>query len=225
MKKTMWEVIQMSDLSILAKSLIDGKAEEVGKLTQKALDDGVPPDEILNEGLISGMDFVGERFKNGELYIPEVLIAAKAMHAGMDILRPILASSGIEPIGKVAIGTVKGDLHDIGKNLVSMMMEGAGFEICDLGIDVPPEEFVEAVRDGADIIAMSALLTTTMVSMKTTLEALEEAGLRDEVKVMIGGAPVTRDYAALIGTDEYARDAASAAIKAKEIMEIAPVSP
>jgi 5-methyltetrahydrofolate--homocysteine methyltransferase len=225
MKKTMWEVIQMSDLSILAKSLIDGKAEEVGKLTQKALDDGVPPDEILNEGLISGMDFVGERFKNGELYIPEVLIAAKAMHAGMDILRPILASSGIEPIGKVAIGTVKGDLHDIGKNLVSMMMEGAGFEICDLGIDVPPEEFVEAVRDGADIIAMSALLTTTMVSMKTTLEALEEAGLRDEVKVMIGGAPVTRDYAALIGADEYARDAASAAIKAKEIMEIAPVSP
>jgi len=176
---------------------------------------------VLNEGLIKGMNVVGERFKNNEFYVPEVLIAARAMHAGMDILKPALADSGVQPIGKILLGTVKGDLHDIGKNLVAMMLEGAGFEVVDLGIDVPPEKFVEAVKEGGDVIAMSALLTTTMTAMKTTLEALEEAGVRDKIKAIIGGAPVTQNYADEIGADGYARDAASAADKAKEVMGIA----
>jgi 5-methyltetrahydrofolate--homocysteine methyltransferase len=208
-------------LSALAENLINGEVEGVKELTQKALDEGVPPGEILDEGLIKGMNVVGERFKNGEFFIPEVLLAAKVMHAGMDILKPALVSSGVEPVGKVVLGTVKGDLHDIGKNLVAMMLEGAGFEVIDLGIDVPPEKFVEAARnDGAGILAMSALLTTTMTGMKATLEALQEAGVRDEVKTMIGGAPVTQDYADEIGADGYARDAASAVDKAKELMGI-----
>lgn len=212
----------MADLSALAENLINGKANEVKELTQKALDDGVPPGEILNEGLIKGMNVVGERFKNNEFYVPEVLIAARAMHAGMDILKPKLVESGVEPIGKVLLGTVKGDLHDIGKNLVAMMLEGAGFEVIDLGIDVPPEKFVQAVNEqGGDVIAMSALLTTTMTQMKTTLEALEEAGVKGKVKTLIGGAPVTQNYADEIGADGYARDAASAADKAKELLGIA----
>ena len=210
----------MADLSALAESLINGKAPEVKELTQKALDEGVPPGEILNQGLIKGMGVVGERFKNNEFYVPEVLIAARAMHAGMDILKPALAESGVQPIGKVLLGTVKGDLHDIGKNLVAMMLEGAGFEVVDLGIDVPPEKFVEAVKEGGDVVAMSALLTTTMTAMKTTLEALEEAGVRDKVKTLIGGAPVTQNYADEIGADGYARDAASAADKAKELIGV-----
>jgi len=211
----------MADLSALAENLINGKAQEVAELTRKALDDGVPPGEILNGGLIKGMGVVGERFKNNEFYVPEVLIAARAMHAGMDILKPALAESGVKPIGRVLLGTVKGDLHDIGKNLVAMMLEGAGFEVIDLGIDVPPEKFVEAVKAGGDVIAMSALLTTTMTAMKTTLDALEEAGVKDKIKTMIGGAPVTQNYADEIGADGYARDAASAADKAKELMGIA----
>jgi len=210
----------MADLSALAQSIINGEAEEVKELTQKALDEGVPPGEILNDGLIKGMNVVGERFKNGEFFIPEVLLAAKVMHAGMVILKPALVSSGIEPIGKVLLGTVKGDLHDIGKNLVAMMLEGAGFEVIDLGIDVPPEKFVEAAKkDRAGIVAMSALLTTTMTGMKTTLEALQEAGVRDKVKILVGGAPVTQNYADEIGADGYARDAASAVDKAKQLME------
>ena len=211
----------MADLSALAENLINGKAQEVAELTKKALDDGVPPGEILNGGLIKGMGVVGERFKNNEFYVPEVLIAARAMHAGMDILKPALAESGVQPIGTVLLGTVKGDLHDIGKNLVAMMLEGAGFEVIDLGIDVPPEKFVEAVKAGGDVIAMSALLTTTMTAMKVTLDALEEAGVKDKIKTMIGGAPVTQNYADEIGADGYARDAASAADKAKELMGIA----
>jgi len=212
----------MADLSALAENLINGKANEVKELTQKALDDGVAPGEILNSGLIKGMNVVGERFKNNEFYVPEVLIAARAMHAGMDILKPKLAESGVEPIGTVLLGTVKGDLHDIGKNLVAMMLEGAGFEVIDLGIDVPPEKFVQAVEEqGGDVIAMSALLTTTMTQMKTTLEALEEAGVKGKVKILIGGAPVTQNYADEIGADGYARDAASAADKAKELLGIA----
>jgi len=211
----------MADLSALAENLINGKADAVKELTQKALDDGVSPGDVLNEGLIKGMNVVGERFKNNEFYVPEVLIAARAMHAGMDILKPALADSGVQPIGKILLGTVKGDLHDIGKNLVAMMLEGAGFEVVDLGIDVPPEKFVEAVKEGGDVIAMSALLTTTMTAMKTTLEALEEAGVRDKIKAIIGGAPVTQNYADEIGADGYARDAASAADKAKEVMGIA----
>ena len=211
----------MADLSALAENLINGKAQEVKVLTQKALDEGVPPGEILNGGLIKGMNVVGERFKNNEFYVPEVLIAARAMHAGMDILKPKLVESGVEPIGRVLLGTVKGDLHDIGKNLVAMMLEGAGFEVIDLGIDVSPEKFVQAVSErGGDVIAMSALLTTTMTQMKTTLEALEEAGVKGKVKTLIGGAPVTQNYADEIGADGYARDAASAADKAKELLGI-----
>jgi 5-methyltetrahydrofolate--homocysteine methyltransferase len=207
----------MADLSALAENLINGKAPEVKELTEKALAEGVAPAEVLNDGLIKGMSVVGERFKNNEFYVPEVLIAARAMHAGMDILKPALADSGVQPIGKVLLGTVKGDLHDIGKNLVAMMMEGAGFEVVDLGIDVPPEKFAEAAKDGG-VVAMSALLTTTMTAMKTTIEALEEAGVRDNVKILIGGAPVTQNYADEIGADGYARDAASAADKAKELI-------
>jgi 5-methyltetrahydrofolate--homocysteine methyltransferase len=209
----------MADLSALAENLINGKAPEVKALTEKALADGVAPGEILNDGLIKGMSVVGERFKNNEFYVPEVLIAARAMHAGMDILKPALAASGVQPIGRILLGTVKGDLHDIGKNLVAMMMEGAGFEVVDLGIDVAPEKFVEAAKDGG-VIAMSALLTTTMTAMKTTVEALEEAGVRDNVKILIGGAPVTQNYADEIGADGYARDAASAADKAKELLGV-----
>jgi 5-methyltetrahydrofolate--homocysteine methyltransferase len=210
----------MADLSALAENLINGKAPKVKELTEKALAEGVAPAEILNDGLIKGMSVVGERFKNNEFYVPEVLIAARAMHAGMDILKPALADSGVQPIGRVLLGTVKGDLHDIGKNLVAMMMEGAGFEVVDLGIDVAPEKFVAAAKDGGGVIAMSALLTTTMTAMKTTVEALEEAGVRDDVKILIGGAPVTQNYADEIGADGYARDAASAADKAKELLGV-----
>jgi len=208
----------MADLSALAESIINGKAKDAKELVQKALDAKVPVSEILNNGLIKGMSVVGEKFKNNEFYVPEVLIAARAMHGAMDILKPLLADSGVKPVGIVSIGTVKGDLHDIGKNLVVMMLEGAGFEIMDLGIDVPAEKFVESVKNGAQVIAMSALLTTTMTAMKTTIDALKEAGVRDKVKIMIGGAPVTQNYADEIGADGYARDAASGADKAKELL-------
>jgi 5-methyltetrahydrofolate--homocysteine methyltransferase len=208
----------MADLSALTESIINGKAKDAKELTQKALDAKVPVAEILNNGLVKGMGVVGEKFKNNEFYVPEVLIAARAMHSAMDLLKPLLASSGIEPVGIVAIGTVKGDLHDIGKNLVVMMLEGAGFEVMDLGIDVSPEKFVEAVKQGAQVIAMSALLTTTMTAMKTTIDALKEAGVKDQVKTMIGGAPVTKNYADEIGADGYARDAASGADEAKRLI-------
>ena len=208
----------MADLSALTESIINGKAKDAKELLQKALDAKVPVAEILTNGLIKGMSVVGEKFKNNEFYVPEVLIAARAMHGAMEILKPLLASSGVEPVGIVAIGTVKGDLHDIGKNLVVMMMEGAGFEIMDLGIDVPAEKFVEAVKNGAQVVAMSALLTTTMTAMKSTIDSLKEAGVRDKTKVLIGGAPVTQNYADEIGADGYARDAASGADKAKELI-------
>lgn len=211
----------MVDLSALAENLINGKAPVVKELTQKAIDEGIAPSKILNEGLIKGMSVVGERFKNNEFYVPEVLIAARAMHAGMDILKPMLASSGVKPLGRVLLGTVKGDLHDIGKNLVAMMLEGAGFEVVDMGIDVAPEKFADEAKKGADLIAMSALLTTTMTAMKTTIEALQEAGVRDKIKTLIGGAPVTQNYADEIGADGYARDAASAVDKAKELLGVA----
>ena len=209
----------MADLNAIAQNLINGQAPKVKELVQKAVDEKVPVKDILHQGLIKGMSVVGERFKNNEFYVPEVLIAARAMKAGMEILRPLLAEAKIEPLGRAAIGTVKGDLHDIGKNLVAMMLEGAGFEIIDLGIDVSPEKFIEAVREkGAQVLCMSALLTTTMPSMKTTIEAVKEAGLRDRVKVLIGGAPVTQAYAQEIGADGYAPDAASAADRAKELI-------
>jgi 5-methyltetrahydrofolate--homocysteine methyltransferase len=208
----------MADLQALADAIIQGKRDEATKLTKAALDDGVAPADVINEGLIAGMSVVGTKFKNNEFYVPEVLIAARAMHAGMDLVKPLLAQTGVEPRGVVAIGTVKGDLHDIGKNLVAMMLEGGGYEVVDLGVDVSPEKFVETVNDkGVGIIALSALLTTTMPSMKDTIDALAEAGVRDKVKVMIGGAPVTQNYADEIGADGYAPDAASAVDVANEL--------
>jgi 5-methyltetrahydrofolate--homocysteine methyltransferase len=195
--------------------------DEVKALTQKALDAGDAPDKILKEGLIKAMDRIGVLFKNNEIYIPEVLIAARAMHAGLGVLKPILAKSNASAAAKIVIGTVKGDLHDIGKNLVGMMLEGAGFEVIDIGIDAPPEKFIQAAKDNnANVIGMSALLTTTMMQMKSTVEALQAAGLKGKVKTMVGGAPVTDDFAKQIGADGYAADAASAATKVKELLKI-----
>jgi len=208
----------MANLKGIAESLISGKAAEVKELVQSAVDEGVPVGEVLKEGLIAGMAVVGVKFKSNEFYVPEVLIAARAMGAGMEILEPLLADSGVKAIGKVAVGTVKGDLHDIGKNLVVMMFKGAGFEIDDLGIDVSPEKFVDAAKNGADIIAMSALLTTTMPGMKDVIETFEKEGLIGKVKTMIGGAPVTQSYADEVKADGYAPDASSAVDTAKELL-------
>jgi 5-methyltetrahydrofolate--homocysteine methyltransferase len=204
-------------LQDIASSLYKGENEAVAELVQKALDQGLAPQEVLSGGLIAGMDEVGKDFKAGELFVPEVLIAARAMHAGMGVLRPLLAEADVPSAGKFVVGTVEGDLHDIGKNLVKMMIEGAGFETVDLGTDVKAAAFVDAVREHQPkVVGMSALLTTTMVNMKGTIEALEEAGLRDQVKVMVGGAPVTAAFAEEIGADAYAPDAASAVDVARE---------
>jgi 5-methyltetrahydrofolate--homocysteine methyltransferase len=206
-------------LEQMQKDLYSGKVEEVKKEVKKALDEGLSAQEILNQGLLKGMERAGKDFKAGDLFIPEVLICAKAMHAGLDVLRPLLVGSEATLLGKIVIGTVAGDLHDIGKNLVRMMMEGAGFEVIDLGVSVPPEKFVEtAISKGAQLIGMSALLTTTMPSMKTTIEALAKAGLRDRVKVLVGGAPVTASFAESIGADAYAPDAVSAVDMARELI-------
>jgi 5-methyltetrahydrofolate--homocysteine methyltransferase len=195
-----------------------GKMDEVKKLTQEALDGGDSPGAIL-QGLIQAMEQIGIRFKNGDIYIPEVLIAARAMHAGMDVLKPILSKSNTPMVGKVVIGTVKGDLHDIGKNLVIMMFEGGGFDVVDLGVDVSPEKFVEAIqKQRPQVVAMSALLTTTMREMKTTLDAITKAGVRNQVKTIVGGAPLTEKFAKEIGADGYAPDAASAVQVAKSLI-------
>ena len=204
----------MSDLQQMHKDLYEGNADAVKAGVQKALAEGMSAQDILNNGLLAGMDRVGCDFKAGDLYIPEVLMCANAMHAGLGVLRPLLAESrggGQSLLGKIVIGTVHGDMHDIGKNLVSMMLEGAGFEVIDLGIDVAPDKFIEAVRaQQPKIVGMAAMLTTTMPVMKTVIEALKEAGLRDKVKVIIGGAPVTSAFAKQIGADAYAPDAATA---------------
>jgi 5-methyltetrahydrofolate--homocysteine methyltransferase len=211
----------MADFEGLATAIINGKAPVASELTQKALAEGADPSDILTKGLVAGMDVVGRKFKNNEFYVPEVLIAARAMKAAMGHLRPVLAETGVQPVAIVAIGTVRGDLHDIGKNLVSMMLEGAGFEILDLGVDVKPEQFVQAVQEKkAGVLCLSALLTTTMPAMSDTIKALADAGVRDNVKVMIGGAPVTDNYAAEIGADGYAPDAASAVDKAKALLGV-----
>ena len=203
----------------IASKLYDGEDEEVAGLVQEALDQGIAPEEILAGGLIAGMDEVGRDFKAGDLFVPEVLIAARAMHAGMNILRSLLAEGDVPSAGKYVIGTVQGDLHDIGKNLVKMMLEGAGFQTIDLGTDVKPDDFVAAVREHQpQFLGMSALLTTTMPGMKATIEALEEAGLRDAVKIMIGGAPVTAAFAEQIGADAYAPDAGSAVDIARSLV-------
>jgi len=209
----------MVDLASIAEALQRGDAGKVEELIRLALEEELSPKEILENGLIKGMNIVGIKFKNNEIYVPEVLIAARAMYAGMNILRPKLVETGVKNIGKVAIGTVRGDLHDIGKNLVKMMLEGAGFEVVDLGVDVSADKFVSAVKElQPDIVGMSALLTTTMVYMPEVIKSLEAAGLRDRVKVMIGGAPVTQNYAEQIGADGYSPDAASAAEDAKRFI-------
>jgi 5-methyltetrahydrofolate--homocysteine methyltransferase len=206
-------------LEQIASNLYGGEDDVVSTLVQQALDQEMTPAEILNGGLIAGMDEVGRDFKAGELFVPEVLIAARAMHAGMNVLRPLLAESDVPSAGKYVIGTVQGDLHDIGKNLVRMMLEGAGFETIDLGADVRPDDFVAAVQEHQpQLLGMSALLTTTMPGMKATIEALQEAGLRDAVKIMIGGAPVTAAFAEQIGADAYAPDAATAVDVARSLV-------
>ena len=210
----------MSLLDEINRSTIEGDGDKVEEFTRQALDQGVEVKTILNEGLIAAMDVVGQRFESGELFIPEMLIAAEAMTRGLNVLRPLFAESGIKPQGTVVIGTIKGDVHDIGKSLVSMMMGGAGFKMIDLGVDVSPEQFVKLVKEEeAQLVGMSALLTTTLPSMKATIDALEEAGLRDKVKTLIGGAPVTQEYADKIGADGYAPDAARAVKKAKELVQ------
>ena len=208
-------------LKDIKDALMRGDRESVLKLIKDALEAGIEIPVILSDGLISGMETIGGRFKNNEIFIPEVLISARAMHAGMGLLEPHFVKCGIKPLGKVVIGTVKGDLHDIGKNIVSMMLKGACFQVEDVGIDVPVEKFVEAIkRGGVDILAMSSLLTTSMNSMRDTIRALNDSGLRDKIKIIVGGAPITKEFAESIGADCYARDAAVAVDKAKELLKI-----
>jgi len=207
-----------SPLKEIYQGVLDGDMGAVQTNVQAAIDAGMPAGDVLQSGLIAAMGEVGQLFEDGEYFVPEMLIAARAMKAGLAILQPLLVDSGVEPVGKVAIGTVKGDLHDIGKNLVAMMLEGAGFEIVDLGTDVAPDQFVAAVKDGVNLVGLSALLTTTMPSMATTIQALDAAGLRDKVKVMIGGAPVTAEYARQIGADGFAPDASQAVTLAKSLV-------
>ena len=202
----------MSILNEISVNLQNGKSKIVKALVQQALDEGVKPADILNLGLLDGMNVIGEKFKQNEVYVPEVLVAARAMNMGMQILKPYLAEDGVTAAGRVCIGTVQGDLHDIGKNLVKMMMEGKGLEVIDLGTDVAPETFVNTAKEqGCQVICCSALLTTTMGVMEEVVKAAEAAGIRDQVKIMIGGAPVTEDFRAKIGADGYTVDAASAA--------------
>ena len=208
----------MSRLEDIKELVMRGKAKDIGEAVSGALAEGIAPVEILNNGLLAAMNVVGEKFKKNEVFVPEVLIAARAMKEGMKVLQPQLVESGVEPVGIAVIGTVKGDLHDIGKNLVGMMLEGAGFKVVDLGIDVPPEKFVDAARENkARVIGVSALLTTTMTSMKAVVEAVRASDIAPAAKIMIGGAPVTQSFCDEIGADGYAADAASAADLAKAL--------
>ena len=210
----------MSDLRRISEVLVAMNEKKVKELVREALDKGVLAKEILNEGLIPGMDIVGEKMESGDMFIPEVLMSAKAMSAAVEILKPLLGDEGITAAGKVVIGTVKGDLHDIGKNLVVMMLESAGFEVHNLGVDIGPEDFVKAIKEKEpNLLALSALLTTTMSVMKQTIDAVTESGLRERVKVMIGGAPVTQKFADEIGADGYAPDAGSANKLAKALLQ------
>jgi 5-methyltetrahydrofolate--homocysteine methyltransferase len=207
-------------LQELSENLIGGKKEVVEELTRQTLQNGTEARDILNKGLLPGMEVVGQKFRDFEFFLPEVLVAARAMKAAMEIIKPILVETGVRPVAKVVLGTVRGDLHDIGKNLVGMMLQGAGFEVIDLGIDVTPEKFVEMARQHqVELVGLSALLTTTMVSMKDTVQAFRDAGYRDRVKIMIGGAPVTEEYAIEIGADGYASDAPSATELAKSLLK------
>jgi len=204
----------------ICRRLYSGDDEVVAQLTRNALDEGLSPRVVLQDGLLKGMERVGVDFRDGVLFMPEVLLCARAMHAGMDVLKPLLAESDIPSAGKVVLGTVVGDLHDIGKNLVGMMLEGGGFEIVDLGIDVPPKRFIEAIQEQEpDVVGLSALLTTTMDAMQDTINAIEEAGLRDKIKIIVGGAPVTQAFADEIGADGYAPDAALAVELTRSLLE------
>ena len=201
----------MASLEELKNGVINAEEEKIKELTQSLVDSGNDPIEIINDGLIAGMTVVGQRFKEGDMFVPEVLMSAKTMQAGVDIVKPLIAEKDVPSSGKVVLGTVRGDLHDIGKNLVKMMLESVGYYVVDLGIDVPPEDFVQAVKDEKpELVGMSALLTTTMMEMKETIDALKEAGVRDDVKIIVGGAPVTEDFAEEIGADAYAPDAPTA---------------
>jgi 5-methyltetrahydrofolate--homocysteine methyltransferase len=212
----------MKELQELAQSLEHGQTQRVAALTQQLLDAGVSPQRILNEGLIAGMSLVGEKMRGGEMYLPEVLQSASAMQASLKILKPNLAKEGIKPLGKILLGTVKGDMHDIGKNLVGIMLQGAGFEIIDLGLNVPPQRFVEGIdAHHPAIVGMSAMLTTTMLNMKTIIDTIAAVGLRTKVKIIIGGAPVNQKFADEIGADGYARDAVLAVDKVKQLLGLA----
>ena len=206
------------ELKTLYEAVVNGEIEEVTEGVHTALAANIPADTILNEALIPAMSEVGRLFEEQEYYVPEMLLSATAMQGGLAILKPLLAASGVAAGPRIAFGTVKGDLHDIGKNLVIMMLEGAGFQVIDLGVDVPPEKFLEAVKGGAQLVGMSAMLTTTMPNMKVTIEALKAAGVRDNVKIMIGGAPLTQAYAEQIGADGYSPDASAAVRKVKELV-------
>jgi corrinoid protein of di/trimethylamine methyltransferase len=209
----------MEDLKQLYDAIVDGNAGKAKTIATNAIAAGTDPREILDQYMIPAMDEVGRRFETNEYFVPELLIAARAMKGALEIIKPKLTATGAKPAGKVAIGTVKGDLHDIGKNLVAAMLEGGGFEIIDLGVDVTPEKFIGAVKEkGANVIALSALLTTTMPSMKTTIEGLKEAGVREQVKVIIGGAPVTQKYADEIGADGYSDNASAAVALARKLV-------
>jgi 5-methyltetrahydrofolate--homocysteine methyltransferase len=209
----------MADFDRIKDIVLKGKVGEIADLVRGALDEGVSPQEIIDQGLIGGMNEVGVRFKNDEMFIPEVLVSAKTMHTGMEVLRPLLESTGVKSPGTVILGTVKGDLHDIGKNLVGMMFQGAGFDVIDLGVDQSAENFVAAIqKEGGQVVAMSALLTTTMTEMAGVIEALQKALLRDRVKVMVGGAPLSQEFADSIGADGYAPDAATAVEKLRELL-------
>jgi 5-methyltetrahydrofolate--homocysteine methyltransferase len=207
----------MPDLKQLYEAVVSGDAKAANKLTQEALAEGVDPLTLVNEHMVPAMDEVGRRFEANEYFVPELLISARAMKAALDLIRPLLTARGDKPVGRVAIGTVKGDLHDIGKNLVASLLEGGGFEVIDLGVNVSPEKFIATVKEkNANIVAMSALLTTTMPAMRTTIEALKQAGVRDQVKVLIGGAPITQKYAEEIGADGYSENAVGAVALAKK---------
>jgi len=210
----------MSKVEEIAAAVENGKVKKVAGLVQEALDEGISATEILNTGMIGAMGVVGEKFKNNEIFVPEMLIAARAMKKGVEVLTPALKEAGSEPVGKLILGTVAGDLHDIGKNLVGMMIEGAGFNVIDLGVDVPADKFIECMKENPDckIVALSALLTTTMPAIKNTIDAIVAAGLRDTVKIMIGGAPVTQAFADEVGADGYSEDAASAAELATKLL-------
>jgi corrinoid protein of di/trimethylamine methyltransferase len=203
----------------LYKAVLEGKAKEAKAITEKALAEGADPQKLVNEEMIPAMAEVGRRFEANEYFVPELLISARAMKAALELIKPLLVKSGAQPVGRVAIGTVKGDLHDIGKNLVAAMLEGGGFEVIDLGVDVSPEKFIAAIKEKkANLVALSALLTTTMPSMKTTIESMKAQGVRAQAKVIIGGAPVTQQYASEIGADGYADNASSAVTVAKKVL-------